>query len=221
MKKYFPVAITVLFLLLVSCSLLYAGNLAAWNIKWNYDSSLDETVAIQGYKVTIDAKGWDTLHSDQKTILTRHVTDWNEYSKLPDQLPLEVRQHNFWLIKLSNITMVNKLNTGSLLEQLKDSGANFDIKIEVPGIVVNSNADKEGYFSAAWNYDSGKVMKLTTLEFNWLALLLVLFLLSALIVFLIFLRRIKSMEQFIAYEYSLEKAVEELGDPEGSKPGKK
>jgi len=63
MKKFLPVVILVLGMLLISCSSLQASDEASWTIKWNSNGSLDEKVVIPGHNVVLNEQEWETSHS--------------------------------------------------------------------------------------------------------------------------------------------------------------
>lgn len=214
MKKYFPFVFLALGLLVICCYPLSAADPATWNIKWNSDASIDETVIISEPNVVIEDKDWQTSHSGQSLVLSRHVDNWQEYSKLGDRLPLELTQKDFWLLKFSSLTM-KEATPGSLFEQFNQfRGAR--LSIEVPGIIRDSSADEKVDSTATWNLSTASPVTLNAVAFDGVILGISLFALGFLIIFIIFASRIRRVNQLIAQEYSLERAAEEFarGDME-------
>lgn len=215
MKKYFPAVLLVLGLLIASCSPVQATGETTWNIKWNTNNSLDETVTVQGHNVVIQDNEWKTSRSDQGLILTRHINDWQEYSKLGDGLPLQLTQKDFLLIKLSSLNMKEQVSPGSLYEQFTDfDGAR--LSIEVPGIIRESSAQEKVESTAIWTLSTAGAITLNAIVFDGVLLGIAFFALCSIIIFIIFLNRIRRVNQLIVQEYSLERAAEEFarGDME-------
>lgn len=215
MKKYFPVVLLVLGFLIVGYSPAQATGQAAWNIKWNSNGSLDETVTIRNHNIIIQDNEWQTSRSDQGLILTRHINNWQEYSKLGDGLPLELSQKDFWLIKSSTLTMKEQARPGSLYEQLTDFGG-ARLSIEVPGIIRESTAQEKIDSTAVWTLGTADAVTLNAVVFDGIVLGIAFFALCAIIILIIFLSRIRRVNRLIAQEYSLERAAEEFarGDME-------
>ncbi len=215
MKKYFPAVFLVLGLLMVICFPAAASDQAAWNIKWNSNGSLDETVTIRDQNIVIPDNQWKTSRFDQGLILTRHINNWQEYSRRGDGLPFELSQKDFWLIKSSTLTMKEQVRPGSLYEQLADEGGTR-LSIEVPGIIRATSAQEKIDSTAVWNLSTGGVITLEAVIFDGIVLGIALFALGAITIFIIFLHRLRRVNQLIAQEYSLEKAAEEFarGDME-------
>ena len=91
MKKYFPFVFIVLGFLFVNCPFLLGAGATTWTIKWNSNGSLDEKVNISGHNVAvIDDKEWNSSRSGQDLVLSRHIKNWQEYSRFNDRLPLEI-----------------------------------------------------------------------------------------------------------------------------------
>ena len=218
MKKYFPVVILVVGLLLLSCSSLQAGDEASWTIKWNNNGSLDEKVVIPGNNVVVIGQEWETSHSGNQTILSRHVKDWRAYGQLGDSLPLTVVQKDYVLLKFASLTVKQEATPGSLFEQFIGL-SNARLSIEVPGAIRNSNAQASQDSLATWNLASleSSPVKLDAVIFDGIFLGITFFAFCFIIIFIIYLNRIRRVHRLIAEEYSLERAVLEFTQGENDK----
>lgn len=207
MKKYFPVVILVVGLLLLSCSSLQAGDEASWTIKWNNNGSLDEKVVIPGNNVVVIGQEWETSHSGNQTILSRHVKDWRAYGQLGDSLPLTVVQKDYVLLKFASLTVKQEATPGSLFEQFIGL-SNARLSIEVPGAIRNSNAQASQDSLATWNLASleSSPVKLDAVIFDGIFLGITFFAFCFIIIFIIYLNRIRRVHRLIAEEYSLDRA---------------
>ncbi len=211
MKKYLPVVILVLGLLLISCSSLQANNEASWTIKWNSNGSLDEKVIIANHNVVINEQEWETSHTGNQTILSRHVRDWRAYGELSDSLPLTVVQKDFVLMKFASLTVKQEATPGSLFDQFMGL-TDASLSIEIPGAIRNSNAEVSQNSMAIWNLASlqSSPVKLDAVIFDGLFLGITFFAFCFIIIFIIYLNRIRRVHRLIAEEYSLERAALEF-----------
>ncbi len=215
MKKHFPIIFLVVGLLLISCSPLQASDKAAWTIKWNSNGSLDEGVIIPNQNVVVNDQEWETSRSGNQMILSRHIKDWQAYRQLGDSLPFEVAQRDFLVLKIASLTVKQEANPGSLFEQLtRHSDANLNI--EVSGVIRNSNADVKQDNVAVWNLGTSRSspLKLDTVIFDGIYLSITFFIFCFIIIFIIYLNRIRRVNRLIAEEYSLERAALEFAQGE-------
>jgi len=208
MKKCFPVLLLVIGFLFVTCNSVQAEPQATWHIEWNRDNSLNETVIIQGHNVVIEDSEWNISRSGQKLTLTRSSKDWHEYSKFNDRVPFRVKEKNFLLVKFSNLTVDKAINS-SLYEQFKNlEGAR--LSIDVPGIIQETSAPLRDESSVNWTLDDNQVVSLAIIAFDGVITGIVFFILGFILVFLVYLRRVKKVDQLIAEKYSLQRAAEEF-----------
>jgi hypothetical protein len=218
MKKYFPVVLIIILGLFIAVLPGQASDEATWNLKWNNDGSLDETVTVFDHNIVIEADNWETSRSDQALTLSRHVDNWQDYLNLEDGLPLVLVEKNYGLVKTSTLTMKDA-SPGSLYEQFGAiDGAR--LSIEVPGIISETSAQEKIESTAVWELGSAGAITLKASIFDGVVLGIIFFALCAIIIFFVFLRRIKRVNQLIAEEYSLEKAAEEFarGDTDKEEP---
>jgi hypothetical protein len=211
MKKYLPVVILVLGLLLINCFSLQANDEASWTIKWNSNGSLDEKVIIASPNVVINEQEWETSRSGNQVILSRHVNDWRAYSQLSDSLPITVVQKDFLLMKFASLTVKQEATPGSLFEQFI-SLTDARLSIEVPGAIRNSNAEVSQNSIAIWNSANLQSLpvKLDAVIFDGIYLGITFFVFCFVVIFIIYLNRIRRVHRLIAEEYSLERAALEL-----------
>ena len=215
MKKLFPVVILVVGLLLISCSSLQAGDEASWTIKWNSNGSLEEKVIITNHNVVANDQEWETSRSGNQVILSRHINDWRAYGQLGDNLPITVVQKDFLLMKFASLTVKQVATPGSLFEQFI-SLTDARLSIEVPGAIRNSNAKVSQNSVVVWNLDDlqSSPVKLDAVIFDGIFLGISLFVFCFIIIFIIYLNRIRRVHRLIAEEYSLERAALEFSQGE-------
>lgn len=215
MKKHFPIIFLVLGLLLFSRSPLQAGDKATWTIKWNGNGSLDEEVIISNQNVVINDQQWETSHSGNQMVLSRHIKDWQAYSQLSDSLPLEVAQRDFLILKIASLTVKQEANPGNLFEQLSRH-SDASLNIEVSGFIRNSNAEFKQDTIAVWNLATSRSspLKLDVVIFDGIILCISIFIFCFIIIFIIYLNRIRRVNRLITEEYSLERAALEFAQGE-------
>lgn len=210
-KKHFPVVMLVLGLILMGCSILPASNETSWNIKWNSNGSLDEKVIITNHRVVINDQQWETSYVGNQIILSRHIKNWQAYGQIGDSLPFTVIEKNYLLIKFVNLTLKPEATSGSLFEQFAGfKGASLNI--EVPGIIHNSTAESSQNSIAVWNLASlySSPIKLDVVVFDGILLSVFIFATCFIIIFIIYLNRIRKVNRLIVEEYSLERAAQEF-----------
>ncbi|MFA7149302.1 MAG: hypothetical protein WC109_10855 [Syntrophomonadaceae bacterium] len=215
MKKYFPVVILVLGLLFISSSSLLAGDEATWNIKWNSNGSLDEKVIITDGNVVINDQEWETSRSGNQIILSRHIKDWQAYSQLSNNLPLTIVEKDYLLLKFTSLTVKQEAAPGSLFEQFPQL-TDPRLSIEVPGVIRNSTAEPSENSIAVWNLAApqSSPVKLDAVIFDGIFLGISFFVFCFIIIFIIYLNRIRKVHRLIAEEYSLERAALEFSQGE-------
>lgn len=218
MKKYFPVVILVLGLLLISYSSLQAGDEASWTIKWNSNGSLDEKVIITNHNVVINDQEWETSRSGNQIILSRHIKDWQAYSQLSNNVPLNVVEKDYLLLKFSSLTAKQEATPGGLFEEFSQF-TDSSLSIEVPGVIRNSSAQLNQNSIAVWNLADPQAspVELDAIVFDGIFLGISFFVLCFIIIFIIYLNRIKRVNRLIAEEYSLERAALEFAQGENDK----
>jgi hypothetical protein len=198
------------FILLFFLIFIIAPNAQAntkWEILWNDDDSLMETVATDE-QVSFQPNGWQLSVKEGKASYHREIKDWQEYAQLGDRLPLAVSVKDYLLFKSiafkaqafdpQDDTLAGFVGTGPL-----------DISISVPGLIRSGSADEVKDLTAVWHLNNltdlhsrGNMLLVDTFDGFLLGLLLIL--LGIVIIGLTYLSRVRRTHKLIEQEYSLE-----------------
>ncbi|HNX29490.1 MAG TPA: hypothetical protein PKN87_08825 [Syntrophomonadaceae bacterium] len=195
-------------------------NEVEWEIKAYDNHTIKETVKIYNNEIIPDTPTWEKSVSGEATILTRTVDNWSSYNELNDKLPIEAQTRNFFLWqKISLLVTADKAPDGSVFAQTKDMQG-IKITILVPGYIAASNGNRVDEMSTTWELDKmealteGEVM-LQAITFDGFLIGLIGFLLGLIIIGIVYIIRVKKVEQMMETEYSLENInLEELQEKE-------
>jgi len=218
MRRNFP----ILLLMVAIIWFAAAGPLAAaeapnWQLTLRDDGTIAERVALPA-GASIQDDGWQVLSAGDQVVVERTVKNWAAYMELKDRLPLQVVKKNYFLWQDVEINKNMAVQPAGVAEALlaQDKGK---ILFRVPGI-INANAGKQlsedqvEVTAVAVNQlgDGGSLLQATT--FNGLMMGIVLFVLGFLVVVIVFMNRIRKVNQMIEEEYSLERAAQQLEEEE-------
>jgi len=218
MKKYFPILLLmVAIILFAAAGPLSAAEAPSWQLTLNDNGTIAERVTLSA-GASYQADEWKVVSDSDHLVVERTAKDWSAYMKLKDRLPLQINKKNYILwqdIEINKNTAVNI--TGLAAAVLGDD--NSKILFRVPGI-INSNAgtqlseDQVEVSAAAVDKlgDGGSLLQVTT--FDGLMMGIVLFVLGFLVVVIVFMNRIRKVNQLIEEEYSIERAAQQLEEEE-------
>ncbi len=185
------------------------NNAVQWEIKAYDDHTIQETVTINKNETIMGTSAWEKTVNGDTTILTRTVDDWAAYNTLTDKLPIKVQTRNFFLWhKTSLLATADEAPAGSVFSQLKGMQG-ISIVISMPGYISASSGNRISEMSTAWEMDriealtEGEVM-LQAVTFEGLLIGITGFLLGLIIIGIVYMRRMKKIEQLMEAEYSLE-----------------
>lgn len=194
------------------------NNAVQWEIKAYDDHTIKETVTINNNETNINTFAWEKNVNGDKTILTRTVDDWAAYNTLTDKLPVKAQTKNFFLWhKTTLLVTADEAPAGSIFSQLKGMQG-IRIVISMPGYISASSGNRVNEMSTVWEMDSmealpeGEVM-LQAVTFEGFLIGITGFLLGLIIIGIVYMRRMKKVEQLMEAEYSLENIeLEQLQD---------
>lgn len=213
-------------LLLVSLLLVFAvvpavGQTVDWNITWQDDGSIVETVSLDKINLVLDNKAWQSS-TDNKghLILTRQTAGWEEYRQLTDRLPLSVQSRDYLVLQRATINSEDfKPDPQGLYHQIA-AVPDAQLSIKMPGIIHDHSADMiVDSQEAVWKL--GRLDHMTTEDlllkatiFDGLLVGVLLVGGAVIVIGLLFLRSIRRVNQLIEEEYSLENITLEAAGQE-------
>lgn len=215
MKKYFP--LLLFFFLLLFPSHCLAGQLE-WQLTWEEDNKIQEKLSIFGQDISVDEGEWNYSRTEEKTVLSREVENWQTYNNLSDRLPFIASEKDYILFKIISLKVDNKtaLPTSVYAQVAKLYGA--ELKITVPGIISADSAKEVNELTATWKFaqmenivDENLLLKATV--FDGFCLGVFLFVFGFSIIALVFLVHIRRVNRLIEEEYSIDRVREEKNDP--------
>ncbi len=192
------------------------GSEAQWEIIYNDNNDkLEETITIYGDgNITVDTSEWDVSSSAEKTTMQREVANWQVYNTLSDRLPVEAEVKDYILFKSISLKgLGNAIQPQSLFSQIVSQDG-INLRITLPGIKNESNAEQVEDFTYVWHLsktsdlDKKPMLKVNTWKGFFLGLFI--FILGFLIIVIVFLVRMRKVHRLIEEEYSIERAKEEL-----------
>lgn len=223
MRKNFP----ILLLLVAIILLAVAGPLAAaevpnWQLNVRDDGTITERAVLPA-GLNCQTDEWQVVPGSDGLVAERTVKNWAAYMELKDRLPLQIVKKNYLLwqdVEINKNMAVKPAGVAAAIFAQDNS----KILFRVPGI-INANAGKQlsedqvEVTAVAVNQlgDGGLLLQATT--FNGLMMGIVLFVLGFLVVVIVFMNRIRKVNQMIEEEYSLERAAQQLEEEEsGQQP---
>ena len=210
-------------LLLVSLLLVYTspalGQRVDWNLTWQDDGSIVETVSLEKINLLPDTGEWQSsTDPNGRLILTRQIAGWEEYSKLSDSLPLSIQSRNFLVLQTAVINSEDfAAAPGGLYQQIA-AVPDAQLSIKIPGIIRDHSADLiVDSQEAVWKLSrldhlttEDLLLKATVFDGLLIAVLLVGG--AVIVIGMWFLRGIRRANQLIEEEYSLDNITLEESD---------
>lgn len=210
MRKDIPIIILSLFLLLYSCQAAQASQ-ADWEINWQEDGTLLETVTVTGLPIQNSDPAWQKSISGDKISFTRTVKTWDEYNRLQDKLPLKAEESSYIFFKISRLTAANHPAAGTLYANLNGIDG-MKLRINVPGMIIGSSAEPSDKKIVSWTisnpgqpFDNDFLLKSVSLDGFMLGITILT--LGVISLFLFFLGRMRSVNRLIDETYSLDNVV--------------
>ncbi|HOB12310.1 MAG TPA: hypothetical protein PLM20_07740 [Syntrophomonadaceae bacterium] len=210
-------------LLLVSLLLVYTspalGQRVDWNLTWQDDGSIVETVSLEKINLLPDTGEWQSsTDPNGRLILTRQIAGWEEYRKLSDRLPLSIQSRNFLVLQTAVINSEDfAAAPGGLYQQIA-AVPDAQLSIKIPGIIRDHSADLiVDSQEAVWKLSrldhlttEDLLLKATVFDGLLIAVLLVGG--AVIVIGMWFLRGIRRANQLIEEEYSLDNITLEESD---------
>lgn len=209
MKKYFPVIVALLFMVLFFSPKAVAAEVE-WRLIWHDDGRIEEQITAEGQNIEVD-ETWKYEQDHEKSIITREVENWHIYNSLPDRLPVQAQVKDFLIFKTISLNK-NQVTSGSLYPRIIDDYSG-KLYIHLPGIIRESSAVDFNDLTGIWNLSQidnvakeDYIMKAVT--FEGLPIAILIFVLGALIIMAKFIGKMRKVNQLIEEEYSLDRVQE-------------
>lgn len=209
MRKDIPIVILSLFLLLFSGQAALASQ-AEWQIHWQDDGTLLETVNITDFPIQNADAAWKKTVSGNQIQFTRTVSNWDEYNRLQDKLPLQAAMKNYVFFNYNTLSASEQVAAGSLYASLRDIDK-LDVKINVP-IVVSSSVAPSDKQTVVWAIDNpgqrfNKDFSLKAISLDGLMLGISILTVGVFCLFIFFMARMRKVDRLIEETYSLDNVV--------------
>lgn len=179
-----------------------------WQIIWNDNNNLVETVLLNNDSAKIQSEGWQCFSTSQGTIYKRNVKDWAGYDKLADRLPVTVTVKDYLIFKSIAFKAQHFEAPAGAVAELAGNQP-VDLSISVPGLIRAGSADEVKTVTAVWHLKNlnelnsrGRMLIVNTFDGFMLGLLIIV--LGVFIIGLVFMSRIRKTHKLIEREYSLE-----------------
>lgn len=200
-----------LFIIIISPGYVKANdkNEVIWEIVTYDNHTIKETVKLNNVDINFNSFEWEKTVDGEITTLTRTVDDWQSYNELTDKLPIKAEGRNFFLWqKTALLVTADQTTSGSVFAQTKDKQGIY-LTISVPGFITGTSGEKLSEMSAAWNIGqmdqlAEEQVILEAVTFEGFLIGVTGFLLGLIIIGIVFIRRMKKVEQMMEAEYSLE-----------------
>lgn len=180
-----------------------------WEIVTYDNHTIKETVKFNNVDINFNSFEWEKAVDGEVTTLVRTVDNWQSYNELTDKLPIKAKVKNYFLWhKTALVVTADQTTDGIVFAQTKDRPGVY-LTISVPGFITAASGEKLNEMSAAWNMQQMKqlsegqiILEAVTLEGFLIGVTG--FLLGLIIIGIVFIRRMKKVEQIMEAEYSLE-----------------
>lgn len=198
----------ILLFFLIFIAIPPAAANTQWEVLWNDNDNLIETVQIEKQAAAIEPDGWQGIQTSQGTMYKRSVKDWQSYAQLTDHLPVSVTVKDYLLFKSIAFKAQGFNPQAGTVAGLAGAGP-LDLSISVPGLIRAGSADEVKDVTAVWHLKNlnelntrGRMLIVNTFDGFILGLLIIV--LGILIIGFVFLGRIRKTHKLIEQEYSLE-----------------
>lgn len=185
-----------------------------WNLIWQDDGTIEETVRVmgKGEDLSVDEQDWKVIRTSgsNQVILTREVDDWAAYSRQTDRLPIRAETRDYIILQITRIKTEHPVPPSAGLYRQVAELSEARLSIQVPGIVREHSAyGVENSQKAIWKLNrldhlTGEDLVVKAVVFDGLLLAVLLVGGAVLIIGWVFLRSIRRVNQLIEEEYSLE-----------------
>lgn len=219
MRKDIPIVILSLFLLLFSSQAAF-GSQADWQINWQEDGTLQETVSIKDLSIQFSDPGWQKESSGNQLRFSRTVKSWEEYNGLQDKLPLRAEVRNYVFFNFNTISAANQAASGTLYQALQGVDR-LNVKMIVPGKITSSSikpSDEQTVIMVIDKPNQGllKDFTLKTINLDGFMLGITILSLGVIGLFFFFIGRMRKVDRLIEETYSLDNVVIEDDEDEAS-----
>ncbi len=218
MEKIQKVSLLVFMLVLVLVVPVQADT-TKWQINWDQDLTIVETVstADEGLVDNLLAAGF--TQNGPKNTYNRKIQDWTTYNELPAKFPILAQTKDFIIFSTTTFYTDKNLDT-NILHNFNQA---LDFELITLGIYYKNSGEKIADSTYSWQLGSDwldnlpKAYLTKCLTFNGLAVGLLLFLISALCIGILYVKKVRQTDQLIIEEYSIENYLANQGKTEKKK----
>lgn len=217
MRKDVPIVILSLFLLLF-CSSQAQASQAEWQINWQENGVLQETVTVTDLTIQPSDPGWQQSTSGNQTSFTRTVNSWAEYNQLQDKLPLTTADKNYIILNATQLSASDQVAAGTLYAGLSGVDS-MKLTINVSGMILDSSVEPADKQRVEWAVNNpgqpfANSFSLQVLNLDGLMLGITILSLGVIGLFFFFIGRMRKVNRLIDETYSLDNVVIEDDEPE-------
>lgn len=185
-----------------------AAAATQWEITWQDNNNLLETVLIKKDTASFQPPGWKYAQTAEGLQFRRSVKDWQVYDRQADKLPIKVAVRDYLLFKTITFKALPADAPAHTLAGLAQMQP-MDLSISVPGLIRTGSADEVKEVTAVWHlkdanelHNRGQMLVVNTFDGFLLGMLILI--LGILIIGLVFISRVRKTHKLIDQEYSLE-----------------
>jgi hypothetical protein len=191
-----------------------------WQLTWQDDGSILETVTLEKMDLEMGEGEWETSTDNQgNLVLTRTTADWTSYTQKADRLPLRIENRNYLILESAFIYGEDYSADQKGLYYQIAIVPDAQLSIKLPGFIRAHTADSIiDSQEAVWQLSrldemaTGELLLKATV-FHGLVVGVILVVGAVIIIGLLFLRSIRRVHKLIEEEYSLENlAMEGVDD---------
>ncbi len=217
MRKHLSQIILGLLFWLLASPIAMAG-VTEWQIQWQEDGTLQESVIVSGQPMQNLDASWQRKSEGTQQIYSRTIKSWEDYSRLKDKLPLNIHESNYIFCKATEISSSSQVEEDGLYASLQNTES-MNLKINVPGAIQASSAEKTSNNTATWHIKNAGTafspsFNLKALTVDGLMLGICILTIGVVVMFIFFVVRMRRVDRIIAETYSLDnvKIEEDEGD---------
>ncbi len=177
-----------------------------WQIEWDQDFSIIETVHTYDQGLVNDLLDAGFSGGGDRDSYHRQIQDWESYNNLAAKFPILSKTRNFIILSVTTIN-IDKNQQKNILQNY--TGA-VDFEFSTLGIFLKNSGQKIGEstyrwkLGADWQNDFPKSYFTKCVTFNGFALGLSIFLIGVICISVFYSRKVRHINRLITEEYSIE-----------------
>lgn len=184
-----------------------------WHLQFNEDGTLEEKVIFTKGKINFSKGLWEYSEKDGKCIISRVLTDWDDYNSASDKLPFTLQQDDKLVYKNLSLLYTGRDNQPDMIFAGNEA---IDLTIAFPGFIRSSCEGQKYAGQGSWHFNSagelyepqtGLLVKAIIIDgFNMAIAVLGI---GFILLLFFFIRSVYKVKKIIEEEYSLEPVEDE------------